>query len=84
MKFAVSNIEEVTWFASRFDGDWSDTKKHVPETIAKLEDSGMLDQFLLDHSTVGEDGETYVDMDSVFDELCLESDEVLKTYIKGG
>lgn len=59
-------------------------QKHVPETIAKLEDSGMLDQFLRDHSTVGEDGETYVDMDSVFDELYLEPDKLLKKYTKGG
>lgn len=84
MKFAVGNIEEVTWFFQRHNDVWSAEKKHIPETIKKLQDAGMFQQFLADHSTVTEDGEAYVDMDEVFDTLYLESDEVLKEYIKGG
>ena len=82
MKFVVDNVEDVAWFMNRFYDVWDEEKKHIPQALLKLEYAGVLDEFLMSHSFVADNGETYVDMDAVYEELRHESDKVLKRYIK--
>lgn len=82
IKYAVENFDEIKWFSAP-PGDWYKQKRFIPETIQKLRDAGVIDEFLLDHSTTTEDGDVIVDMEEVYETLRHESDEVLKRYIKG-
>lgn len=82
VKYAVNDLDEIAWFRDPVDS-WCEEKRHIPETIAKLEEAGVLDEFLNDHSTYTDDGDTVVDMEDVYNTLCLESDEVIKDYIGG-
>ena len=81
IKYAVEDVNEINWFSDPPE-KWDEQKRFIPETIQKLRDAGVLDEFLLDHATTTEDGDMIVDMEEVYEELRHESDEVLKQYIK--
>lgn len=82
IKYAVENYDEIKWFSAP-PGGWDKQKRFIPETIQKLKDAGVIDEFLLDHSTTTEDGDTIIDMESVYEELRHNSDEVLERYLPG-
>lgn len=80
IRYAVENVDEIKWFSDPPE-NWNAQKRFIPETIQKLRDAGVIDEFLMDHSTTTEDGDVIVDMEEVYEELRHESDAVLKRYV---
>lgn len=82
IRYAVVNLKEIGWFNDPPE-KWNEQKRFIPETIQKLQDAGVIDDFLFDHSIATEDGDTIIDMESVYEELRHNSDEVLERYLPG-
>lgn len=80
IKYAVDDVDEITWFSDPPE-KWAEEKRFIPETIQKLRDAGVIDEFLLDHSHHTEGGDVIVDMQEVYEELRHESDSVLREYL---
>ena len=80
IRYAVDYVDEIKWFSDPPES-WAEENRFIPETIQKLRDAGVLDEFLLDHSHQTEDGDVIVDMQEVYEELRHESDSVLREYL---
>lgn len=82
IRYAVKDINDIKWFNEPPE-NWHEQKRFIPETIQKLRDAKKLFEFLLDHSITTEDDDVIVDMESVYEELRHNSDEVLEMYLPG-
>jgi len=80
IKYSVDNVEEISWFSDPPE-EWDEEKRFIPETIQKLKDAGVIDTFMLDHAVTTDNGDCIVDMESVYEDLRHNSDDILKKYI---